>query len=284
MARRGGLRWLLATAAGAACVLPARADFVDDYALGLKAIDEGRYREALGHLEAALKVQAEPVSKIMLNGAVEQPYLPYHFIGIADYRLGDCDAARAAWDNPTNQRMVGRLNAIRRLEQRLAGDCKPRVADAAEKPEAPVAPAPAPADEAPAKPVPAPAPGPARADEGGAPRPAPAAPEPARPAGAAESQPPPAPLLRAFEAYATGRYAELERIAPDSLPAPRARFHSYLLRAAARFSAAQLASDQALLANARADARAAQALDRGAEPDPDVFSPKFRAFYAQARR
>src|SRR5512142_2751390 len=104
----------------------AHAAFQDDYALGLKAIDEGNFPEARKYLERALAAQSEPVDKVMLNGSIEQPYLPYHFLGIVAYKLGECDAAKAQWTNPINRRMTGRLNQVRQLEQRLSDSCVPK--------------------------------------------------------------------------------------------------------------------------------------------------------------
>lgn len=265
-----------------ACVLAlvpvARADFQDDYALGLRAIDEGRLDDARKYLERALTLQAEPVDKVILNGSVEQPYLPYHFLGVVAWKLGNCDAAKAQWANPTNRRMIGRLNQIRQQEQRLSETCKPKAAVVAAPPEPP-----------PAAAAEAPPPAPAAEPEKAPPTKAPAArPEPAKPASEPPAAPvagdraPPARLLRALEEYLTGRYAEAERIDPESLPVGRARFHAFLIRAAARYTLAQVDGDKSQLARARSDAAAAYRLDPQAAPDDIVFSPAFRAFYAQA--
>jgi len=250
----------------------AHGEFQDDYALGLKSIDDGRYADAQKYLERALQAQSEPVDKVILNGNVEQPYLPYHFLGIAHYKLGECDAAKAQWDNPTNQRMIGRLNPIRRLEQRLAAGCKPLAAEAAKEQAAPVPPV-----TAVEKPTQKP---PVDNRERSVERP-PA--EPAKPPVAETDRVPPPRLVGAVDSYLAGHYADAARVLPDSFPAARARFHAFLIRSAARFTLAQIDGDKELLAAARADAKAAQALDLRAEPDAALFSPKFRAFYSDSR-
>jgi hypothetical protein len=265
--------------AALACAAGAHADFQDEYALGLRAVDEGRFEDARKYLERALALQSEPVDKVMLNGNVEQPYLPYHFLGIVAWKLGECDTAKAQWGNPTNRRMIGRINQIRQQEQRLAETCKPKATIAAAPPEPPppAAPAEAPPAAAPAEPEnTAPAKPPAARTQ--APRPA-TEPPPASPA---SERAPPARLLRAVEEYLSGRYADAERIDPESLPAGRARFHAYLVRAAARYTLAQVDGDKALLGRARADAASAYRLDPQASPDEIAFSPAFRAFYAQS--
>jgi hypothetical protein len=273
---RAGKRRLVALAL-AACVAAtlAHADFQDDYALGLKAIDEGRLQEARRYLEKALAAQPEPVDKVVLNGNNTQPYLPFHFLGFIAFKLGECDAAKAHWENPTNRRMVGRLGTIRQQEQTLTESCRPHHADVARQQTAP-APAAAPASAAPPPATNAPAGGkkPPAATAGDA------APQPDN---AASERVPPPRLVRAVDNYLAGRYVDATRIEPESFPAARTRFHAFLIRAAARFTLAQINGDKELLAAARADAHSARVLDAKAAPDEALYSPKFRAFYAQAR-
>ena len=94
---------------------------------------------------------------------------------------------------------------------------------------------------------------------------------------------PPAPLEEAFDNYLAGRYAKVVRLNPEAIPESRARFHAYLVRAAARFTLAQISNDNAELDGARSDARAARALDAGATPDAALFSPRFRTFFLESR-
>jgi hypothetical protein len=73
------------------------------------------------------------------------------------------------------------------------------------------------------------------------------------------------------------------RLNPEAIADSRARFHAYLVRAAARFTLAEIGSDNAELDGARADARAARALDGRASPDAALFSPRFRTFFLESR-
>jgi len=273
-------------AALAMLAAPAHAEFQEDYALGLSAIDAGRYADARKYLERALAAQSEPVDKVILNGSIEQPYLPYHFLGIVAYKLGECDAAKANWNNATNRRMTGRLNQIRQQEQRLADSCQTKVAEAPkEETPPPAAPEPAPAPvvvappvvEKPAKGSPAKPAKPVETE-----RPAVADKEkPGEPPAQPERVPPPR-LVRAVDSYLAGRYNETVRIDPEAFPAARTRFHAYLIRAAARYTQAQISGDKELLAAARSDAAAAYKIEPQSAPDAAMFSPKFRAFYAQS--
>jgi hypothetical protein len=275
-----GFKPAIALLAGAALLAPAaaRADYVEDYIAGLAALDHGDYAQALQNLKKALAAQSEPVQRIMIGGNA-QPYLPHHFLGLAHFKLGDCAAAQAEWNDPMNARMLALLKQLRvrqallrgqrqdladerellAQEQRLLGQCTPAAAKST-TPQSTQAP-----DKQPAV-APAPAP-------------APSAPPP-KPTAVAASGPPPA-LLRAFDDLIAGRYASAAKLDVDALGGAHARFQAYLLRSAARFALAR-SGDKGQLDAARRDARAAQALDKSV-PDEQVFSPAFRAFYAQAQ-
>lgn len=236
----------------------ARADFSEDYIAGLAALDHGEYKQAVQRLKDALEARPDPVSRVMIEGN-PQPYLPHHFLGMAQFKLGDCAAAQAEWNNPMNLRMLGHLRQLRSQEEQLLGQCKPAAAaeeksttpQSTQTAEAPVAP-PAAARAAP----------------------------PPKPPTTTQAGPPPL-LVRAFDDFVAGRYANAAKLDADSLSGTRARFQAYLLRSAARFALARF-GDKGQLDAARRDARAAQALDKSA-PDERVFSPAFRAFYAAAQ-
>ncbi|MGH8123393.1 MAG: protein kinase domain-containing protein, partial [Rudaea sp.] len=94
---------------------------------------------------------------------------------------------------------------------------------------------------------------------------------------------PPAALVRARQDYLAGRYAAAARIDPAALADPSAKFHAYLIRSASRFMLASTGGDTSLIVAARADARAALALDANAPPDATTFPPRFLTFYAETR-
>ena len=259
----------------------AHADYASDYMAGLAALGRGENAQAAQYLKKALDAQPEPVQRIMIQGSA-RPYLPHHYLGMAQFKLGDCAAARAEWNDPVNARMLGLLRQLRvkeallrgqrqdlpdegqlrAQEEQLLGQCTPAAASTeksttpqstqtAEKPPA------ATSTPAPARPAPAP-----------------------KAATVAPAGTPPA-LLRAFDDLMAGRYASAAKLDADSLSGTRARFQAYLLRSAARFALAR-SGDKGQLDAARRDAHAAQVLDQSA-PDERVFSPAFRAFYAEAQ-
>src|SRR5579863_953101 len=235
----------LAFAALLGVAATARAGFKEDYVAGLKALDQGRIAEAQKYLQHAFDAQPNPVDKIDLDGN-SQPYLPLHFLGVAAYRLGDCTAAANYWGIPLNRRMVDRLTLLLNQEQQLQANCKPATVTAA------------------AEPAPPPATLPESSTSGAV--------------SAAKPLPPDA-LVQALQNYLGGRYAVATRIDPAGLSDPRAKFHAYLIRSAANFMLANTGGDAVFIEAARADARAAHALDARTQPDVATFPPRFRAFY-----
>lgn len=262
----------------------ARADYVEDYIAGLAALDHGDYAQAVQNLKKALAAQSEPVQRVMIQGNA-QPYLPHHFLGLAHFKLGDCAAAQAEWNDPMNARMLALLKQLRvrqallrgqrqdladerellAQEQRLLGQCVSAAAKSTTQQSTQTADKPPGAASAPpatsASPPAAPAP-------------------PPKPVAVAPAGTPPA-LLRAFDDFVAGRYANAAKIDADALSGTRARFQAFLLRSAARFALAR-SGDKGQLDAARRDALAAQALEKSV-PDEQVFSPAFRAFYAGAQ-
>ncbi|MBS0571188.1 MAG: hypothetical protein JSS28_11300 [Proteobacteria bacterium] len=243
----------------------AHADFSDDYIAGLAALDNGQYASAVKYLQRALAARATSSTPVEIDGN-PQPYLPHHFLGMAQYKTGDCAAAKVEWNDPANLRSLGRLRQLRAQEEQLLAQCKsgsgmaeaavakpedtrPAAAEAAPTPPAPVQPATAEKAAVQKTPVVVPA--------------------------------PPALLVRAFDDLVAGRYASVVRMDAAGIADTRARFQAYLLRSAARFAQSR-SGDTGQIDAARRDARAAKALDKSA-PDERMFSPAFRAFYAAAQ-
>lgn len=295
----GKSRVWLALAALCAATL-AHADYKDNYALGLKAYNDGDYAKARELMQQAFAEHAEPAARVRLYGQRWEPYVPQYYLGMVAFKQGDCATALAQWNAPANRQVVAQVSEINSAQLRDAATCEQKaVAKTEDKPKPqPTAPETPPAktvvaESPPAKPA---APPPAT------PRPAETTPESVPPkrvdvavakptppvvtppvAKPPPSNTPPAPLEEAFENYLAGRYAKVVRLNPEAIPDSRARFHAYLVRAAARFTLAQISNDNAELDGARADARSARALDGRATPDVALFSPRFRTFFLESR-
>ena len=281
---------------GALCAATlAHADYKDNYALGLKAYNDGDYAKARELMQQAFAEHAEPAARVRLYGQRWEAYVPQYYLGMVAFKQGDCATALTQWNAPANKQVVAQVAEINSAQQRDAAACEQKVVAKVEdkpkpQPAAPETP-PAkttiaenpPAKATPTQPVPA---------QPSAPKPVDSAPEPAAPPAkrvdvavakpAPTANTPPAPLEEAFENYLAGRYAKVVRLNPEAITDTRARFHAYLIRAAARFTLAQISSDNAELDGARADARAARALDGRATPDAALFSPRFRTFFQES--
>jgi hypothetical protein len=292
--------WVALAALGAATL--AHADYKDNYALGLKAYNDGDYAKARELMQQALAEHAEPAARVRLYGQRWEAYLPQYYLGMVAFKQGDCSTALAQWNTPASRQVVSQLPEINSAQQRDAAACEQKtVAKVEDKPKPqPAAPEPPPAkavvaDSPPAKQAPPQTPAPKPVDTAPEPvappakrvdvavaKPAPAV-VVAPPKPAPTSNTPPTPLEEAFDNYLAGRYAKVARLNPDSLTDTRARFHAYLVRAAARFTLAQIGNDGSELDGARADVRAARALDGNTTPDAALFSPRFRTFFLQSR-
>jgi hypothetical protein len=292
----------------------AHADYKEDYSRGLAALKDGNYAEARQLLQKAAAEQPEAAMRVRLYGQRWEPYLPQHYLGVAAFKQGDCAAALAQWNSGENKRTVDQLADIRSEQQRDIAECAKTTVAKKNDTAAPKAveskPASAPNRTA------APEPAATRAATTEVPKAAaaetarvssieavkaaaqeapkvasikpavtplerPATP-PENPVSAAANIPPDS-LVAAFDKYLAGRYADVAGIDPAGYRDARARFHAYLLRAAARYTLAQVGGDQSLVDAAREDVKAARAANGKAAPDVTMFSPRFRAFFAQSR-
>jgi len=282
------------------CAAVAHADFKDDYAHGVRAFEDGHYDEARKLLQDALSAHAEPAARMRLYGQIFKPYVPQHYLGLIALKQGDCTAMRSQWGSSENRQIILQLPEIASEEERAGVGCGGKLATNEKPPELPKPtenPPTKPTENPPAKPTEIPPPAkpvenpPAKPAENPPAKP-PVVPPPKPPEKpvekpvekppVAEKAEPPKPLVEAFDNYLAGRYAEVTRINPDTYADPRARFHAYLVRAAAKYTQARLAADDVLLTGAKADAAAARALDGRSVPDATLFSPAFREFYQQA--
>lgn len=98
---------------------------------------------------------------------------------------------------------------------------------------------------------------------------------------------PPETLRRAAAAHLAGDYEKVEELLDDiaGLRPAKARAHALLLRASARYARHLLdgEGDAALRGLAVEDVRALRALDPELAPPEEIFSPRFRDFFASVR-
>ncbi len=137
----------------------------------------------------------------------------------------------------------------------------------------------------PPPPPPPPAPEPPTADGGETAAAAEPAPPPPPPPPRRSSRRPPAQLRQAADAYLAGDYQGAVGLLEDSFRGSRTRAHALLLRAAARYTLFLLGgeTDFALRGQAADDVAACRRLVPDLAPPEDLFSPRFRDFFAATR-
>jgi len=260
----------------------AHADFKEDYAHGIRAYEDGDYGAAQKWLQEALQAHAEPAARMRLYGQIFKPYLPQHYLGLIALKKGDCATMRTQWGSSDNRQIILQLPDIAAEEERAGAACGAAVAKTEEKPVTPAPPEKPPVENPPPKTVVVNPPPKPVVTPPSPPKPVPPVEKPVEKPVAAEKTAPPEALVQAFDQYLAGRYAEVARINPDTYADAHARFHAYLVRSAAKYTQARMATDETMLAAARADAAAARALDGRTTPDATLFSPAFREFYQAA--
>ena len=274
---------LLVVALAVSAARPAEADARRDYLDGLLAFREGRLAAAVAALERAAAERPKEEARARLVGAIPEPYLPWHFLGLALAKQGRCDEALKALERSAADGAAARFpERLQELDSaRLA--CLP-----APTPEpVPIAsvPAPEPEEQAPEEGQPGKVPGTLPVPE--------VAPEQVPGTSTSTSSNPALPrsLEEAGDRFAEGDYrgtlSALERMPRPPGPARPARERALadLLSAAAYFSLHELAggSDSDLLEQATAAARRARSAAPDLRPETTVFSPRYVDWFDSLR-
>ena len=109
----------------------AGADFKDSYREGIEALDSEDWNAVARHMQAAIADNPAAGKKVNIYGMRFVPYLPYYHLGLARYRLGDCQPAVEAFERSLAE------GAIRKESDRLASlesmldDCRGQLASRA---------------------------------------------------------------------------------------------------------------------------------------------------------
>ncbi len=105
----------------------ARADYRQSYLDAQRAERAGRLVEAAAALEAAIAERPQEQARARLVGAIPEPYLPFHRLGVVRYELHDCPQALAAFERSAAQGVaVGLPDAVAEAtaRQRDCGDLR----------------------------------------------------------------------------------------------------------------------------------------------------------------
>ncbi len=261
----------------------AQADWKNDYDRGIKAVEAGQWSEAERLFGSALREEPEPAALKRFQGVVRKRYVPHYYAGLAAYRQGNCQRALDYWGNAGSAAIVSGQADISGVQRSGIADCNQKIAAVSKPvdPTPPVVTTPTPPIATPSKPpITAPA------------KPVVVAPPPSKPVVepvkppvvTPSSTPAPAALVGALDSFLAGRYAAVVQLDPNALADGRAKAQGFLLRAASRYTLAELAdSDSKQLDQARQDILAARKANASLSPDETLFSPRFRAFWKLAR-
>jgi hypothetical protein len=295
--RRETVRAIGLWTAAALIGVAARADYRQIYLDAQRAERDGRLAAAATGYEAAAREHPQEAGRARVVGAIPEPYLPFHRLGVVSFELGRCRQAIDAFERSAKQGVAAKLEAAAAEAEPRLRECRSRVASEAARipavsPESrPVQPPANGATSSTGKAPPAvssepsPEAGPSplsdvagrdRAQNDAPPQVAPVA-APASPA-LAPTLPP--SLRAAVEAYFAGSYSTAVDLASRQLPAlvqgSGAEFIARLIRGAGRYSLYLLDGerDSAALLGATEDLRAAQRLRPGFRPPSAQFSPR----------
>ncbi len=89
------------------CAASVRADYKQAYHEGYQLARQGRDWEMVAaKMTEALKENDREGEQVVLTSANAQPYLPYFYLGLARFHLGDCRGARDNWIKSSVQKKV----------------------------------------------------------------------------------------------------------------------------------------------------------------------------------
>lgn len=259
---------------------PTLADWKQDYARGLEAAKDARWKDVDRYMQAALDENSKPAERVRLYGQRYEAYVPQHYVGLAALRLGDCSKALALWSQGDNAAIVNSVSTLADEENQGRVECSSRLVRQGQTPESETSPA-TPAQASPAQ-VPRPEPAPARPEPPPLSRPVVQSTPPTRPPATEtrESSSISAQILRPLlDAYLGGRYADVLKLSNQAPPSGNLRWHMLILRGAAAFNLSQLGQMPDAQSIARTAVDQAHATDALLKPNADYFSPKFIRFY-----
>jgi tetratricopeptide (TPR) repeat protein len=287
--RSNARRPLLLALIVALAAAPAQADWRKDYDRGLKALEDGRFAEAESAFRAALGEDGQPNARKRFQGVVVKLYVPHYYAGLAAYRQGDCQEALEYWRNSASAAVVAGQPELNAMQTRGIADCTQKLA-ATTRPPTSTTTTPAVATTTPGstttpgttKPPVGPTTPPVATTKPPVTTPTVKPPPTTTTTTPPSATPAPAALVTLVNAYLGGQYASVTQTDPGTLADGRAKAQGFLLRAAARFTLAEL-GDEAQREAARRDVHSARAANANLAPDEAMFSPRFRAFWRESR-
>ncbi|MBK8066096.1 MAG: hypothetical protein IPK27_00255 [Rhodanobacteraceae bacterium] len=114
--------------------LVALADYKKDYQDGVAAAEKGNWAEVRRLMQAAIAENPTPVPRMRTYGTNFIPYVPHYYLGLANARLDDCNAAVGAFKTAASARVVAGLPALASEQSTQLKGCEQRLLAAANPP------------------------------------------------------------------------------------------------------------------------------------------------------
>jgi tetratricopeptide (TPR) repeat protein len=116
------------------------ADYEANYVKALDALDRQRWAEAVALLKEAIKEKPrDDNERIHIRATIYVPYIPHYYLGLALFRLNDCQGAVKEWRESESHGVVTRaskeLDSLRQNRKVCEDRLQPAVASAAGKAE-----------------------------------------------------------------------------------------------------------------------------------------------------
>jgi len=135
MRTRAGIVLLVAMAVTPPAVF---ADYRDSFAEGIKAFDRQNWEDVRRFMSEAIAQQSVEGGRVRIYGTRFRTYIPYFYLGIAHYNLGNCEAALEAWKKSDGQGVIAGESAEYGQMKQLVEDCRSRIVVPKPKPDIPI--------------------------------------------------------------------------------------------------------------------------------------------------
>lgn len=129
--RRALPAWMLLL--GLAWAGSALADYRTDYLNGRDAAKKGDWARTRELMQSALRQDGNPRARARLYGNIPEPYVPHYYLGLANARLGDCQAAVNAFENAAGKAVVAGLDELAPVQAKELAACRQTLAQQGEQ-------------------------------------------------------------------------------------------------------------------------------------------------------
>ncbi|HUF18304.1 MAG TPA: hypothetical protein VMS12_09710 [Thermoanaerobaculia bacterium] len=115
--------------------LPMFADYRDSFSRGMQALDRKDWAGVRKHMSDAASQNPGEGERVKLYGMRFEVYLPFYYLGLANYHLGDCQAAVDAWRRADANGAVKSQGSLYNQMQAFADECSSKLEQATPPPD-----------------------------------------------------------------------------------------------------------------------------------------------------